>query len=331
MSFEIIATVGPNCATPNSIRTLVEAGVTAFRLPLAKESLEWHASKATLIQAVAEDIGQRVKRFADLPGTQPRLGNVNPVEVSDGDLIWLTSSLVDTLDRRQIKVSPWPWRSYQAGSVLIVGDGEVALLVTATEPYRMECKVLFGGIIRQRRGLTREGGGGEFETIGKREHQLLRFAKEQSLEGVLLSFVDDPASVESARAIMGADCEVLSKIETHAGVRNLNSIARVSDAVILGRGDLALQVGRVEFPEVENRIVKEAVASGYRLIVGTHLLESASTSWIPYRSELSSLAAFLKAGIDGALLSSETTIGARPPQVVRVLCELVDRYWTQKP
>jgi pyruvate kinase len=186
-------------------------------------------------------------------------------------------------------------------------------------------------MIGRLRGAVVSGKVPRADAITDSDAAALRIAPSTVFSAVILSFVESASVVEQARNLMresGRDDlpAVVAKVETRAGVEAVADIARTADAILLGRGDLLLEAGEIDFYALTRDVIKTAIDLSCPVIVGTQLLNSLSNSWLPHRSELAYVSQLWEAGVDGLMLANETTVGAHPVRTVEMLSRLRSRY-----
>ncbi|MFF0745864.1 pyruvate kinase [Streptomyces sp. NPDC004111] len=335
----IVVTTGPACASDETLRALLKAGADAFRFPASKTSVAALAQQAVRVRALAEDLGRPVQLLLDLPGAKPRLTNDAYLDLSsvtelrlrfdgsaacvDGPVPVLGVAGTDPGD-------PLPG----VGDVLLIGDGEDALRVTGHTADTCTAVPLTGGVIGRRRGiaLPRTGRPGRAHTLTPHDLNALRSAPRGVFDAVVLSFTESPGLLALARTVLaetapgGPRPQLIAKVETAAGAAAADAIAAAADGILLGRGDLLLDTGPVEFHAACRRVLDAGRAAGCPVDVGTQLLTGLDAGWLPHRSELAHLAALLTEGVGGLMLAEETAAAADPVRAVALLDALRDRY-----
>ena len=315
-------TVGPSVSDPATIRAAIEAGVRGFRVSAARNTPERLGRWADLIRAAATQMGTDVEIHFDLPGPKTHLVTRHPVRLDrpvsiayrvdarpDSDL-YLQGTIVTSL--------------ITAGDVLIVGDGEDALLVERLVPGGCDARPLTMGHLDGRFGVVRADDGGASRGVGADIGPLLRVATSAGYSAVLLSFAESAKDVSRLRE--RTSLAVWAKVETTAGVASTQDIAAAADGVLLGRGDLLLDAGWVEFHAQEASALAQLRRVNKPFLVGTQLLTSLDGNWLPHRSELAYLSRLLEEGVGGVLLSDETIIGSQPLRAIDTVRELIQRY-----
>jgi pyruvate kinase len=319
-----------------SAREVLRLGCDAFRFPASKFDAAVLAEQAAGFAAMAAEESADVEFFLDLPGSKVRLTN------NDGFLL-------AGLDRVRIDFAPTPadraaevpvlgvtgasFGPLEPGDVLVTGDGEDAMVVEEAQSDHCMVRPLTSGELGRRRGITVIGKATAHQSLTERDLAALAAIGDTVFSAVILSFVEDAATVVQARQQMLSARPsrrplpaIVAKIETRRGAANLGDIAGEADAILLGRGDLLLDVGEVDFYDVGREVMKNTPKTGRPIIVGTQIMASLSDSWLPNRSELAYACHLIEKNVDAIMLSFETTIGRQPHRTVEILTHLIDRY-----
>jgi Pyruvate kinase len=339
LGFEIIATMGPSSSSVQIINGLIEHGVTAFRFPFSKETPQWQVKQAKTVKSVASGLNKNVKVIMDLPGNQPRTLNREAIHLLENDKVYFiygSKELVSEEKHLIINIdTSEALGEIKVGSIIVAGDGEIAFQVTETGSGYYKAVSLLSGCLKQMRGLTVEGRGGAFESFSFKDREYLMYNKELLFDKILVSFVDRSKEVNEIRdylhSILGSSVypEIVSKIETVDAIKNIEDIIRVSDQLLIGRGDLALQSGIKDFYRYQMNAISMARKHNKPVYIGTQLMESADTNWTPYRAELSDICHLISSGIHGVMLSAETTVSQNPVKIVSLISKLFEEYGGQ--
>lgn len=334
----IFATVGPSLRTPDAVRAAVSRGARGFRFPASKHDPATLDTLAREVAAIAAELAVEVDLFLDLPGRKVRLisdEEVSLSEVAGLNILYEAAAAPEGGDPSipgVRLVGAAHMAPIAVGDVLLLGDGEDALRVAEAHPGHCFAVPLTGGRLGFRRGMAVQGKPHALAGLTERDMSTLSTLSTTSFTGVFVSYVESASEVRKVQEIL-ADSHreppvVVAKVETSAGVADIEEIAGQADGVLLGRGDLLMDVGVLDFHAASQRVVDHMAKSGKPLIVGTQLLTSLSDSWLPHRSEISCLCDLIAKGVAGLLLSDETTVGRDPGRTVRVLAELISAYGT---
>lgn len=317
---EIICTIGPATSDPESWRRLLAAGATGFRIPFAKETPELQFERARLLADLPAE--EPIRIYADLPGDAPRTTNTTPVELPTGPVTLVAPQLaadgagaipVHGIDKVSARVAVGTWLS--------LGDGELGGPVQQVAGDRVVLELVTGGRLAQRRRVSWLGCEGATDTFGTYDLELLHDPRMANCTDIMLSYVSSGATIKRARQEAGDRVRrVCAKLEDARAIANIDEIAGEADSLLIGQGDLLTSSGVEAFVRSVQRVVRwrqAAGAPGCPVFVGTGLLDGVAAG-TPVRAELGYLAVLATAGVDGIMLSAETTIGADPERVVRL-------------
>lgn len=324
---KILATLGPASGSPEMIEKLVRAGVDAFRMNMSHGEHEAHAVNVSSIRALEKKIGRPLCILADLQGPKLRIGTFaeKPVMLETGAAF--TLDLVDepgtvhrvNLPHREIIETLRP------GNTLLLDDGKIRLEVTGTDGVSVQTKVIVGGYISDRKGVNVPEVVLPVSSLTNKDLKDLTFALEQSVDWIALSFVQRPEDVAEARRLIGGKAALLAKIEKPAAIDRLEEILELSDAVMVARGDLGVELLPEEVPPLQKQIVAAARRMGRPVVVATQMLESMIQSPSPTRAEVSDVATAIYDGADAIMLSAESAVGAWPVEAVTMMDRIAER------
>ncbi|NNC78221.1 MAG: pyruvate kinase, partial [Woeseiaceae bacterium] len=213
----------------------------------------------------------------------------------------------------------------QQGDTLMVNDGRIQLEVTATQGSRVVCRVIVGGEISDNKGINRQGGGLSAEALTEKDREDIKTAAKLDVDYVAISFPRDAEDVQDARRLLraaGSDGLIVAKIERAEAVENIDSIIQVSDAVMVARGDLGVEIGDAELPGVQKHIIARARDANRVVITATQMMESMIESPIPTRAEVLDVANAVIDGTDAVMLSQETAAGKHPVKVIETVARV---------
>lgn len=329
-------TLGPSslpCA-----RQILGAGANGVRLTFSYGTPRLQAERATEIRGLAQELGVPCTIVADLPGGKYRLGEFDggdDVEVNDGQVLKLVVGKSSDPDAGVFAV---PNRDFLAhlnpGDTVLVGDGGARLRVQAVEDDKADVVALGKGSLQETRGLTVESDTFAPPALTARDLDHLAFvAREPVFDAVAISFVGSAEDVAKARSVLeraGRSLPVVAKIEHGYGVQRATAIAEAADAVIVGRGDLALALPWVELPAAVSSIADACARARTPWIVATQIAEGLERFAMPTRAEICDLAHWLQQGAAGALLSYETAFGSNPVGAVEAVGHMLNRWGTER-
>ncbi|MBV2366814.1 pyruvate kinase [Streptomonospora nanhaiensis] len=325
---KIVATLGPATSSPETIRALVDAGLDVARLNLSHGTHEDHHTSYTNVRAAAEATGRSVGILADLQGPKIRLGTFpdGPVELVAGDEFTVTVEDVPG-DRHQVSTTykglPGDVRP---GDRVLIDDGRVVLECVKTTSTEVQTRVLIGGQVSNHKGLNLPGVAVSVPALTEKDEADLRWALEEGVDMVALSFVRSPSDAEDVHQIMdevGVRVPLIAKIEKPQAVERLQDIIEVFDGVMVARGDLGVELPLENVPMVQKRAIERCRDKAKPVIVATQMLESMISAPRPTRAEASDVANAVLDGADAVMLSGETSVGRYPIETVETMARIV--------
>lgn len=329
---KIVATLGPG--SDGRIERLVQAGVDVFRLNFSHGSHQEHGERVRRIRDAAASQGRFVAILADLQGPKIRIwgfAGVDEVELEAGAPFTIDCDLGER-DGTAEQVGT----SYQtlaeevaAGDVLVLGDGLIELAVESVSGRAVHCRVLAGGALGSGKGLNKRGGGLSAEALTEKDYKDLAFACEQGVDWIAVSFPASAADMEQARGLIashGANCGLVAKLERAEAVTDrekLDAIILASDAVMVARGDLGVEVGDAPLMGLQKLIISRARELNRAVITATQMMESMITNPRPTRAEVMDVANAVVDGTDAVMLSAETAVGRYPVETVEAMDRVI--------
>jgi pyruvate kinase len=320
----ILCTIGPATETPQSIRALIEAGADVIRLNFSHGSIEWHAEMCRRIRRAAADAGRFVAVVQDLSGPKIRIGTVpSPIALQTGGTLAVELGEAPGGPGRVSTTFQALFQSVSAGARLLLDDGRIELDVTHVAPNRIETRVVTGGVLESHKGINAPGVEMQTPAMTTKDANDLAAGIAMGVDLVAVSFVqsaDDMRRVRAAAEQAGApQMPLIAKIEKPLAVERVEAILDASDALMVARGDLGIEMPLEVIPAVQRRLVAAARRRGAPVIVATQVLESMRSSPRPTRAEVTDAAQIVDEGADGVLLTGETAIGQYPDLAVSTL------------
>jgi len=323
---KIIATLGPATDAPGALKRLIAEGVNVVRLNLSHGSADDHKLRAAAVRAAATELGVEVGVLADLQGPKIRIERfVNgPIEIEPGQPFTLDcSDDAPAGDATRVGVSYHDlWRDVKPADVLMLDDGLVSLEVVEVVGREVRCSVLIGGRLSDRKGINRLGGGLTVAALSDKDRNDIKLAAELGADFLAVSFVKTADDIEQARRLLreaGGSAALVAKIERAEAITNLSEIVDASDAVMVARGDLGVEIGDAELPGLQKKIIREALAQSRVVITATQMMQSMVESPIPTRAEVLDVANAVIDGTDAVMLSQETAAGKHPDKAVAAM------------
>jgi pyruvate kinase len=324
---KIVATLGPASSSPETIARLFRAGVDVFRLNFSHGTHEDHAARIAAIRALEEETGRPIGILADVQGPKLRIGRfaAGRIHLQTGQSFRLDLDPTPGNAERVELPHPEIIAAAQIGTTLLLDDGKLRLRVTHKRPDHLMCEVAVGGMLSDRKGVNVPDVVLPIPALTAKDREDLAFALAAGIDFVGLSFVQRPEDVQEARALTEGRAAILTKLEKPQALDNLETILALSDAVMVARGDLGVELPPEEVPLVQKRIVRRARALGKPVIVATQMLESMINAPAPTRAEASDVATAVFEGTDAVMLSAETAAGQFPFEAVNMMDRIIAR------
>jgi pyruvate kinase len=319
---KIVCTIGPVSSDPEFIEQLAWAGMDAARLNFSHGSRDDHLAVIHGVRRAQEVIGRPLAVIADLQGPKIRIGSLpEPRMVNTGDVVVLSGAGDGAQGDLEVTF-PGLAEVVQPGTELLIDDGRVRVRVEHVQDGRVECRVEAGGLISSGKGVNLPGTPLPIPSMTEKDLADLDFALGNGVDYVALSFVRAAADVVDLRdriATARSSARVMAKIEKAEAVANLEEIVAVSDAVMVARGDLGVEIGVADVPLVQKLIIRTARDNGRTVVTATQMLESMIHQPEPTRAEASDVANAVLDGSSGLMLSGETAVGRYPLEAVGVM------------
>ncbi len=326
---KIVATIGPASSNREAMHSIIQAGVDVVRLNASHGTLQDHATNARQAREIAANLGRMVGVLVDLPGPKLRSGDLtdSEAELVVGREFTLRSDPIDG-DATQVSTTlPELARWLQPGDEVFLADGAIVLEVARNLGADVVTLVRRGGTLRSRKGMHVPKAEHHIEPFTERDRAALELAVEIKADFVGLSFVRAAGDVDHVRSLLpkrGMRPALIAKIETALAIDNLASIVATTDAVMVARGDLGIQVPARRVPLIQKDIIRMCNVAGRPVITATQMLESMTRAPLPTRAEVNDVANAVIDGTDALMLSEETAVGSHPSEVVRTMAEVAE-------
>ena len=316
---KILATIGPASGDRARLAALVDAGMDAARLNFSHATHDQHRAWADLIRSAGDDAGRPLALVADLQGPKLRVGDLErPSLLSRGEEVVIAAE--EAARDGDLPVSPAViGEVLRAGNDVLIDDGLVRLRVEEVEDGRARCAVVVGGVISSHKGVNLPGVALPIPSLTPKDRSDLELALELEVDYVALSFVRKAEDVRELRQLIertGSHAEVIAKIEKSEAVDVLDEILAATDAIMVARGDLGVEIGPASVPLLQKRIILRSLQLGKPVITATQMLESMIEHAEPTRAEASDVANAVLDGSSALMLSGETAVGAYPIEAV---------------
>ena len=326
---KIVCTLGPAVDSYDQLKTLVEAGMNVARFNFSHGSHAEHEDRYQRVRKVSAETGRAVGVLADLQGPKIRLAKFaeGPVELVAGDEFTITTEDVPgdkSICGTTYKGLPG---DVSQGDPILINDGNVALRVIEVHGPRVRCLVVEGGVVSDHKGINLPGAAVNVPALSEKDIDDLRFALRMGVDMVALSFVRDAKDVRDVHRVMdeeGRRVPVIAKVEKPQAVHNMEDVVMAFDAVMVARGDLAVEYPLEQVPMVQKRLVELCRRNAKPVIVATQMMESMITNSRPTRAEASDVANAILDGADAVMLSAESSVGKYPIETVKTMSRIVE-------
>ncbi|MBN9425790.1 MAG: pyruvate kinase [Burkholderiales bacterium] len=324
---KIVATLGPASTDPAVLERMLRAGVNVVRVNFSHGSAEEHTAVVNSVREIADRLGQSVGVLADLQGPKIRVGKFadGKITLAEGDRFTfdIDCDLGDQtrvgLDYKELVNDVRP------GDTLLLNDGRMMMRVDRVTPRTIECTVTQGGVLSNRKGINRQGGGLSAPALTAKDMEDIKTAVQFEADFIAVSFPKNAADMYMARELMratGGRALMIAKIERFEAIGNLEEILKASDGIMVARGDLAVEVGDAAVPALQKRMIRMAKELNRLTITATQMMESMIESPVPTRAEVSDVANAVLDGTDAVMLSAETAAGRYPVETIEAMARV---------
>jgi pyruvate kinase len=324
---KILATLGPASSTREQISALFDAGADVFRLNFSHGSHEDHQKRYELIRTIEQESGRPIGILMDMQGPKLRVGAIagGSVELKTGGTYRFDLDEAKGDAKRAQLPHTEIFAAVQVGTNLLVDDGRLRLRVKKFGSDFAECDVIVGGKLSDRKGVNVPDVVLPLSPLTAKDREDLRFGLDLGVDWVAMSFVQRPEDVAELRKLIGGRAKVIAKLEKPAAIERLEEIIDLSDAIMVARGDLGVEMPPEDVPAIQKRIVAACRKSGKPVVVATQMLESMVNSPAPTRAEASDVATAIYDGADAVMLSAETASGQYPIEAAAMMNRIVER------
>ncbi|MCE5973571.1 pyruvate kinase [Sinirhodobacter sp. WL0062] len=318
---KIVATLGPASSDYTTIRALFEAGADVFRLNMSHGTHAEQKARYDIIRQIEADTGRPIAVLADLQGPKLRVGTfaAGAADLEEGFPFRFDLDPTEGEGHRVCLPHPEIFAALEPGATLLVNDGKIRLRVDECGPDFANCTVTTGGTISNRKGVNVPDVVLPLAALSDKDRADLEFACEMGADWLALSFVQRPEDVIEARTLARGRAAILSKIEKPAAVNAFEEILKVSDGIMVARGDLGVELPVHAVPPIQKRLIRRCRAAAKPVIVATQMLESMIESPMPTRAEVSDVATAIYEGTDAIMLSAESAAGRYPVDAVATM------------
>jgi pyruvate kinase len=328
---KIVATLGPASSSPEILEEMVKAGADVFRINFSHGDYSAVEQQLVNIAEVNRKLGTHTALLGDLQGPKLRIGEVenNGVELVEGaQLYFTTEKMIGNASKVYITYPQFP-RDVKAGENILIDDGKLVLRVDATNGKdEVIATVLHGGILSSKKGVNLPNTKISLPCLTEKDLKDLDFALKHKFDWIGLSFVRSAADIIELKGIIrnydsGSKSKVIAKIEKPEAVADIDSILAETDAIMVARGDLGVEVPMQRVPVIQKMLVKKCRAASKPVIIATQMMESMITNISPTRAEVSDVANSVMDGADAVMLSGETSVGKHPHKVIGAMSKII--------
>ncbi len=327
---KIVATVGPASRSYETLLKLVQAGVDVFRLNFSHGTHDDHLEVINHISYINNKYGTHVSILADLQGPKLRVGEIenNGIDIKEGEILtFVNEQCVGTKEKIYMSYDSFA-ADVKKGERVLVDDGKLVLEVVETNKKdQVKLKVIFGGILSSRKGVNLPNTKISLPSITSKDERDLQFILTQPVNWIALSFVRTHHELKDLRKQLdkvGHPAKIVAKIEKPEAVENIDNIIKHTNAVMVARGDLGIEVPMERLPGIQKSIISKAIQRARPVIVATQMMESMVNNPSPTRAEITDVANAVWDGADAVMLSGETSVGKHPIKVVQAMNKIID-------
>ena len=326
---KIIATVGPSCDTYEKLLELVKAGANVFRLNFSHGSIENKKKIVEHIHRINKTEPYTISIIGDLQGPKLRIGEINDgsIEIQFGDVLTFSSEKVVGTKEKIYVSYPEFSKDVRMGETILIDDGKISVKVTGVKKNGdVEVMVTAGGTLASKKGINLPDTRISLPALTQKDLDDLDFIIEQKLDWVALSFVRSVKDIIILREKLkkkNSKTKIIAKIEKQEAINNLRDIIVESDAIMIARGDLGVELPLEKVPLLQKQIIQKCLHRAKPVIVATQMMESMIEGSNPNRSEVSDVANAVLEGADAVMLSAETATGKHPALVVKTMCRII--------
>jgi pyruvate kinase len=321
---KIVATLGPASSSEEMIARLITAGVDVVRLNFSHGSAQDHIQRAEIVRAIAVKLNRPIGVLCDLQGPKIRIGKFEQgsITLKMGDLFVLDADCVMGdqfhvgLDYKSLP------QEVSAGMMLLLDDGRITMQIDRVKGNRIHCVVMTGGVLSNNKGINLQGGGLAADALTDKDKEDIKTAVKLEADYIAISFPKNAEDVLLAKSLIQqakGTASIVAKIERAEAIEHLEAIIDASDAIMVARGDLGVEVGDAAVPGLQKRMIRMARAQNKLVITATQMMESMINNPIPTRAEVSDVANAVLDGTDAVMLSAETAAGQYPLETVHAV------------
>jgi len=323
---KIVATLGPAASSYRIIKRLILSGVDVVRLNFSHGTTKEHAEKIRIVRFISREIDRPIAVLADLPGPKLRVGHLPKSKslIKGKEVVLSIKHTQQNYEEISIRYSNLP-SEVKKRNIIFLDDGGIRLRVLEKNTTSIRCKVLIGGLLKSEAGINVPAITLKTDFLTRRDKGLISFSIKQRVDLLALSFVRGPEDIKRVRGILkkiGKDIFLISKIEKHEALQNVDNIIDTSDGVMIARGDLGVELPIEKVALIQKSIIKKCNKLGKPVITATQMLESMIHNSRPTRAEVTDITNAILDGTDAVMLSGETAVGEYPIEAVKAIARI---------
>ena len=326
---KIVATIGPVSANKEVLKGMIKNGLDVVRLNFSHGTHEDHKKVVDFVREIDAELGTNTSLLADLQGPKLRVG-----EMENGSVELVIGQTIIISTTKQIGTNKVIYTNYKefaqdvkSGERVLLDDGKIVMTILSTNGKdTVECEVVQGGPLSSKKGLNLPNTKVSLPSLSEKDLSDLHFALNENVDWIGLSFVRNAADVKALKEIIFSTekhAKVVSKIEKPEAVDDIDAIIEETDAVMVARGDLGVEVPLETVPLIQKMIVRKCVERARPVIVATQMMESMVTNMTPTRAEVTDVANAVLDGADAVMLSGETSVGKYPVEAIRIMNNII--------
>ena len=324
---QIICTLGPSSTERPVLRKMILAGMDVVRLNFSHGSYEHRLHRIRTVRELSKKLRRTVKILGDLEGYRIRIGRLDrPVKLKKNGTVWLAQTKASGSGNKIPFDYEGSLKAIRNGHHVFIEDGRICLRVTGRKKAALKCVVIVAGIVRERKGVNIPEAKLEFSSLTAKDRQDIGFCVANRVDLIAQSFVRNKEDILKVRELLGdsgKSIKVIAKIENRQGIRNIDSIIKVSDGIMIARGDMGISIPIYEVPIIQKRIIRKCNRAGKFVITATQMLESMTEDRLPTRAEVTDVANAVLDGSDYVMLSGETAVGKYPVETVEMMDQII--------
>ncbi|MEM0941341.1 MAG: pyruvate kinase [Bacteroidota bacterium] len=325
---KIVATLGPSSTEKEVITKLIEAGANVLRLNFSHGSQEDHLERMNTIREIIEEKDYHVAMLQDLQGPKIRVGLMKDggVEIEEGQKLIITTEEVEGNNKRVSTIYKEIVNDVVVGDTILIDDGNIELKTIAVNGNAITAEVVHGGLLKSRKGINLPDTHVSTPSLTEKDLKDIKFGLSQNIDWIALSFVrkaDDIRELKKIIAEAGSSARVVAKIEKPEALRNIDEIIDETDAIMVARGDLGVEIPMHKVPLWQKKIVEKCNRMAKPVIIATQMMESMIENPRPTRAETNDVANAVMDGADALMLSAESAAGKFPVLAVQKMSETI--------